>query len=107
MALKEAFKEYIYLINILQSLKIHNKNTKYYLFCDNQPAIKLAKNPEYHSKSKHINIQYHYIREKLLEGIINLDYISTKDQPADIFTKSLNTIAYKAAIDKINLKIKD
>jgi 5,10-methylenetetrahydrofolate reductase len=80
MALKEAIKEYIYLINILKLLKIHNNNSNnYYLFCDNQPAIKLAKNPEYHSKSKHIDIQYHYVREKIIEGIINLDYIKIKE----------------------------
>ena len=104
MALKEAVKEFIYLINILKSLDIHKDNSSYYLFSDNQSAIKLAKNPEYHSKSKHIDIQYHYVREKILEGIIDLNYINTKDQPADIFTKSLNTNTFKDALRFLNLE---
>ena len=57
IALKEAVKEYIYLINLLKSLNIHKENKiSYYLFSDNQAAIELAKNPVYYSKLKHINI---------------------------------------------------
>ena len=69
MAIKDAIKEYIYLISIykqLQILKLLNiENPKFYLFTDNKPAINLANNLEHHAKTKHINIQYHFIREKI------------------------------------------
>jgi len=83
MALKEAIKEYIYLINIHKQIDIDSllktKTNKFYLFNDSQPAIALANNPEHHAKTKHIDIQYHFVREKILEGIIDLSYIPTKE----------------------------
>ena len=56
---------------------------------DNQSAIRLILNPEYHQKTKHIDIQYHVIREHQANRNISVSYISTKDQIADIFTKAL------------------
>jgi hypothetical protein len=65
------------------------------LHCDNQSAIKLAKNPVFHARTKHIEVHHHFIREKLLRGEICLNYISTDDQPADIFTKALPRIKFE------------
>lgn len=59
------------------------------LFGDNQSAIRLLKNPEYHKRTKHIDIQYHFIREKFKNGEIDISYISTAQQIADIMTKPL------------------
>jgi hypothetical protein len=59
------------------------------ILCDNQGSIRLAKNPIYHARTKHIEIHHHFIRERVLEGEISLDYIPTDQQPADILTKSL------------------
>lgn len=59
------------------------------LFGDNQNAIRLLKNPEYHKCTKHIDIQYHFIREKFKNGEIDVSYISTAQQVADIITKPL------------------
>lgn len=57
------------------------------LFIDNQSAIRLVKNPEYHKRTKHIDIAYHYIRDKFNEGQLNLKYIPSHEQLADILTK--------------------
>jgi len=69
MVIKEAIKEYIYLINIYKQLQISEllniKNPKFYLFIDNKPAIDLANNLEHHAKTKYIDIQYHFVREKI------------------------------------------
>ena len=54
---------------------------------DNQSAINLAKNPVIHQRSKHIDIRYHFIRDEVQKGDINLFYVSTKENVADIFTK--------------------
>lgn len=63
--------------------------------CDNQSAIKLAKNPVFHARTKHIEVHHHFVRERLLRGEIELHYISTDDQPADIFTKPLSRTKFE------------
>jgi len=59
------------------------------LYIDNQSAIRLVKNPEFHKRTKHIDVRYHFIREKYEEGQFQLQYIGTEDQIADILTKPL------------------
>ena len=56
---------------------------------DNRPAIHIAQNPVCHSRIKHIRLDYHYIREAVQSGLVNLEYIPTKEQLADITTKVL------------------
>ncbi len=56
---------------------------------DNQAAISLCKNPVHHERSKHIDTRFHHIRECIEEGLIEVQHVNTKDQLADIFTKSL------------------
>ncbi|XP_071728470.1 uncharacterized mitochondrial protein AtMg00810-like [Rutidosis leptorrhynchoides] len=59
------------------------------LRCDNESAIKLASNPVFHARTKHIEMRYHFIREKVLSGEIELANVRTNAQVADIFTKAL------------------
>ena len=56
---------------------------------DNQAAIKLSKNPEFHFKSKHIDTRYHFAREQQEKGMIVFEFIRTQEQPADMLTKGL------------------
>ena len=58
-------------------------------FEDNQGSIALAKNPQYHKRTKHIDIRYHFVREKVEDGQVILEYISTLDMLADIMTKPI------------------
>ena len=67
-------------------------------------AIDLANNPKHHAKTKHIDIQYHFVREKIQEGTISLNYIPTKEQLADILTKGLNPSLFKVNFDNLQLK---
>ena len=60
------------------------------VFCDNTSAINLSKNPIQHSKSKHIEIHYHFIRDLVEEKVVCLEFIHTDNQKTDIFTKPLN-----------------
>ncbi len=57
--------------------------------CDNTSAISLSKNPIQHSRTKHIEIRYHFIRDHVQKGDIELEFVSTDHQLADIFTKPL------------------
>ena len=60
------------------------------ILCDNTSAINLSKNPIQHSRTKHINLRHHFLRDHVQKGDIILEYISTDRQLADIFTKPLN-----------------
>ena len=59
------------------------------ILCDNTSAINISKNPVMHSKTKHIPIKFHFLREQVIEKNIKLEYIGTKEQIADIFTNPL------------------
>ncbi|KAM1185318.1 hypothetical protein FF1_014602 [Malus domestica] len=59
------------------------------LLCDNTSAIAMSKNPVFHHKTRHINRRYHFIRDAIQDGTIELHYCSTEEQLADIFTKAL------------------
>ena len=59
------------------------------IHCDNLSSIQLARNPVFHARIKHIEVHYHYVRERVLAGDIDLVYVSTEEQMADIFTKAL------------------
>ena len=78
MALKEAIKEYLYLISVIKQLNIENKEF-FYLFTDRLLAIELVNNLEYHAKTKYIDIQYHFMWEHVTNNIIQLSHISTKE----------------------------
>ena len=56
---------------------------------DNKSAMALAKNPVFHDRSKHIDTRYHYIRECITRKDVQLEYVKSQDQVADIFTKPL------------------
>ena len=59
------------------------------ILCDHTSAINISKNPIMHSKTKHIPIKYHFLREQVLEQNVKLEYVPSKEQVADIFTKPL------------------
>ena len=61
------------------------------IYCDNINSILLVNNLVYHARTKHIEVHYHFIREKILAKEIDLIHVSIEDQVADIFTKALGT----------------
>jgi hypothetical protein len=65
------------------------------IYCDNASAISISKNPMMHSKTKHIPIKYHFLREQVAEKNIRVEYVGTKEQVADIFTKPLPQEAFE------------
>ncbi|KAE8667244.1 hypothetical protein F3Y22_tig00112428pilonHSYRG00010 [Hibiscus syriacus] len=88
VAATQASKEAIWLKMLLEEL---GHNQEYVsLFCDSQSALHLARNPTFHSRTKHIRVQYHFIREKVEEGTVDMQKIHTKDNIADFMTKEIN-----------------
>ena len=85
-----AAKEAIWLKALIDQLNPENSSPMAtIIYGDNQGAIALAKNPQFHARTKHIDIQHHFIREKINEGKIELKYVPTAEQVADGLTKAL------------------
>ena len=73
------------------------------LHCDNQSAICLAKNLVFHARTNHVEVHYHFIREKVLKEEIEMQQIKTDDQLADLFTKRLNTGKHESFRCQLNM----
>ena len=64
------------------------------LLCDNESAVKLANNPVHHSRTKHIDIHHHFLRDHVAKNNLSLEGVRTEDQLADIFTKPLDEVTF-------------
>ena len=71
--------------------------------CDNRAAIYIAKNPVFHERTKHIELDCHFVREKLLDGLISLHHVSSHQQLADVLTKPLSGPLHRALVGKLGV----
>ena len=74
------------------------------LYCDNQAAIRIAHNPVQHDRTKHIEIDRHFIKEKINCGILDISHISSEKQLADIFTKGLGSKSFHVLVCKMGMR---
>ena len=100
MALTETLKLCMYVIMISNFMKI-DLPLPFPILCDSQSAIQMARNPVSSQRTRHINIRYHYIREQVILGNINIVYLQTDEMLADIFTKPLGKIKFKEMVKYI------
>ena len=77
------------------------------ILCYNRSCIKMTKNPMFHDKSKHIEIQYFYIKYMVHKGAIKLQYVSTDEQVVDVLTKPLSRVRFEYFRDKLGVVLKD
>jgi hypothetical protein len=73
------------------------------LLCDNGSAIKLTNNPVQHSRTKHIDIRHHFLRDHETEEDIKISHVSTENQLADIFTKPLDETRFCTLRSELNI----
>ena len=73
------------------------------MYSNNQVAINIAKNPVHHDRTKYIEIDRYFIKEKVKEGIVKLVYVPTNQQIADIMTKSLSPPNFENMISKLGV----
>jgi hypothetical protein len=79
------------------------KFSKVPLLCDNESAIRMADNPVEHSRTKHIAIRYHFLRDHQQRGDIEIAYVSTKEQLVDSFTKPLDEKTFTKLRNELNI----
>ena len=104
MSLYSATQEAIWLRLLLKDLKYSDKASTT-IYQDNQGCIALAKNPVYHSRTKHIDIKFHFLREKVLEEVITLEYKPTEEMVADGFTKALPRDKHAKFLASLNMAV--
>jgi len=71
------------------------------LYVDNEAAVKLVQNPEFHPRTKHIRIRHFYVRERVLDGELEVKRVPTYSQLADILTKPLDKPRFAALCSKV------
>ena len=113
MAATEASKQAIWLQELLEEVT-EQEYQKIVIYIDNKSAIALTKNPVFHGRSKHIHKRYHFIRECVENGQVDVQHIPGSMQRADILTKALGRIKFKEMkeligvhdINEVNIKLK-
>ncbi|RVW96401.1 Retrovirus-related Pol polyprotein from transposon RE1 [Vitis vinifera] len=92
--------ELIWLRHLLRELRF-GKDEQMKLICDNQAALHIASNPVFHERTKHIEVDCHFIREKIASGCVATSFVNSNDQLAGIFTKSLRGPRIKYICNKL------
>ena len=91
--------ELILLRHLLQELRFGN-DEQMKLICDNQAALHIASNPVFHERTKHIEVDYHFIKEKIASGCMTTSFVNSSDQLVDVFTKYLRVPRIKYIFNK-------
>ena len=92
----------IWLQKLLNELHLPQKKTCK-LFCDDKAAISISRNPVQHDRTKHVEIDRHFIKEKLEKKIISLPFVRSKDQQADILTKAVTLKTFEQTLCKLGI----
>jgi len=103
IAISEAAKEMIWLKNFLNELGKEQDNAL--IFSDIQSAISLAKNPVFHSRCKHVQLRYHFIRELINDGDLSLLKILGSENPVDMLTKAVTTDKSRLCIASVSFAL--
>ena len=101
-ALAMGICELLWVRIILKDLKI-NFEEPMKLYCDNKAAISIAHNPVQHDRTKHVEVDRHFIKEKVESKEVCLNYVPTKHQLADVLTKGLDRGSYENLVSKLGM----
>jgi hypothetical protein len=105
IAITAAIKEAKWLAKLEEELLLKTKKTKMTIFEDNQSTIKTAKNEIHTDRSKHIDVRYHFVREQIQVGAIDIRYCPTGEMTADLMTKALGATKHAKFSESLGLVI--
>lgn len=94
--------EGIWLKRVLEEIGVHSI-LPVKMYCDNMAAINISHNPVQHDRTKHVEIDRHFIRENIDNGIVSLTYIPSREQTADVLTKGLAKDKFKHFVGKLDM----
>ncbi|XP_060190833.1 secreted RxLR effector protein 161-like [Lycium barbarum] len=105
VACASAVQEAVWLKRFFEHLDVENNSQgSMILHCDSQAAIAYTKDPKYHSKTKHIDIKYNFVRDTVASGEVTLQYIPTREMIADPFTKAISGDLFEKHIMALGLR---
>ncbi|HSQ51075.1 MAG TPA: DNA N-6-adenine-methyltransferase, partial [Nitrospiraceae bacterium] len=95
IALFEASQEIVFVQRLINELSDHKLTLPTPIYCDNEGAKQIALHPKFHKRTKHIDIKYHKVRERVKLGVIRIESVASSENTADIFTKGLARVAFQ------------
>ena len=101
-ALALVVAELTWMYSLLRELGVELKFSSV-IWCDNQGVVSLAANPLYHARTKHIEIGVHFVRDKVLQKILEIHFVPSIEQVADVFTKPLSTTRFLYLKNKLKV----
>ena len=102
-ALALATSELVWLRALFTKLGVALAQGPSVIWCDNTGAASLASNPVFHARTKHIEVDVHFIREKVAQKVVEVRYVPTTEQVADMFTKPLTIPHFAFLSSKLNI----
>ena len=105
MAANQAAREALWFRTLLNELGYFNlvsSPTK--IYSDSQGSIALVKNPEFHTRTKHIDIQHHFVREHYINGAVDFEFVGTEDMIADVLTKPIAKVKHQKFVNLMGIK---
>ena len=101
-ALAQGIYEGMWIKGVLSELKIPS-NGQMEVFCDNMATISIAKNPVHHDRTKHVELDRHFIKEKIEDGLLSLVYTTSDLQVIDVLTKALPRVKFEELVTKLGM----
>ncbi|KAL0393485.1 UNVERIFIED_CONTAM: Copia protein [Sesamum latifolium] len=98
----KAICELLWIRNLMQDLNIKQDNPMR-LYCDNRAACNIAHNPIQHDRTKHVEIDRHFIKEKLEAKLIEVPHVRSQDQLADVLTKAVSNQLFYNCLKKLRM----
>lgn len=101
-ALSEGAKEAMWFRNLMTELSL--PVSPVHIYCDNQGAVAISKNPIQHHKTRHFKLSWHFVRQAQEAGEVQVSFVPTNRQDADALTKALSTTLHKSAMERLGME---
>jgi len=101
--MRRVVAELTWLVRLLEDLSVP-PSLPVSLHSDSQAAIHIAKNPIFHERTKHVDLDCHFVRQQYLAGLISLSFVSSSSQLADLFTKPLSGPSHRSLLGKLGVR---